>query len=137
MDSDPAPSRRSPVLPVLVALTIITVVSITYSLLHDDEHIAPCEPNAVPAEAYEIIDTIHTGGPFTYPDNDGTRFGNYEEELPIEAPGYYREYTVSTPGLGHRGERRIVTGGGTPEDPDIYYYTADHYASFCEVTDAE
>ena len=54
-------------------------------------------------------------------------FGNREQRLPQRPRGYYREYTVDTPGLGHRGARRIVTGG-TP--PDAWYYTDDHYDSF-------
>ncbi|MDQ3695040.1 MAG: ribonuclease, partial [Chloroflexota bacterium] len=41
----------------------------------------------------------------------------------------YREYTVITPGLDHRGARRIVAG----DDGAVLYYTADHYQSFVEV----
>jgi guanyl-specific ribonuclease Sa len=48
------------------------------------------------------------------------------------AGGYYREFTVETPGLGHRGARRIVTGGEIEQDPEHWYYTQDHYQSFCE-----
>jgi ribonuclease T1 len=54
-------------------------------------------------------------------------FFNREGRLPSRPRGYYREYTVDTPGLGHRGARRIVTGG---EPPDVWYYTDDHYDSF-------
>ncbi|MFC2592192.1 MAG: ribonuclease domain-containing protein, partial [Corynebacterium matruchotii] len=50
---------------------------------------------------------------------------------------YYREYTVDTPGLNHRGKRRIVTGGGSETDPDVWLYTQDHYQSFCVIPDAE
>ena len=71
---------------------------------------------------------IHQGGPFPY-EKDGTVFGNRERLLPSQKRGYYREYTVSTPGLKHRGTRRIVCGG-KPTLPDTCYYTADHYASF-------
>lgn len=127
-------ARRSPVLPVVIAFTVITLVALVYSILHEEGTPRPCGRNEVPSEGYAVISTIQDGGPFDYPDNDGQRFGNYEGELPEQPKGYYREYTVTTPGLGHRGERRIVTGGGTPEHPDVYYYTADHYQSFCEVT---
>ena len=30
-----------------------------------------------------------------------------------------------------------VVGGGTEEDPDVWYYTDDHYESFCAIPDAE
>jgi ribonuclease T1 len=61
---------------------------------------------------------------------DGTVFGNRERLLPDQTRGYYREYTVPTPGLNHRGARRIVCGGSQPRAPRACYYTADHYASF-------
>ena len=38
-------------------------------------------------------------------------FGNRERLLPTEKRGYYREYTVTTPGSRDRGARRIVCGG--------------------------
>ena len=65
---------------------------------------------------------------FAY-EKDGTVFGNRERLLPVQKRGYYHEYTVTTPGLSHRGVRRIVCGG-QPKTPDVCYYTADHYASF-------
>lgn len=58
-------------------------------------------------------------------------FGNFEGLLPEHERGYYREYTVPTPGLKHRGARRIVTGGTPLDDPPEMYYTDDHYESFC------
>ncbi len=72
---------------------------------------------------------IYQGGPFRY-DKDGTVFFNRERLLPAHPRGYYREYTVDTPGLSHRGARRIVCGGPEPKLPEACYYTADHYASF-------
>ncbi len=90
----------------------------------------------LPAEAGDIAADIEAGGPYDYPDNDNRHFGNYEGVLPEEHSDYYREYTVETPGLSHRGARRIVTGGGTETDPDVWYYTDDHYETFCEITDA-
>ena len=59
------------------------------------------------------------------------------DSLPQQAKNYYREYTVETPGIGHRGAKRIVTGGGSETDPDVWYYTDDHYESFCSIPDAE
>ncbi len=72
---------------------------------------------------------IHEGGPFRY-EKDGTVFGNRERQLPSQQRGYYREYTVPTPGLSHRGARRIVCGGRQPRQPDACFYTEDHYSSF-------
>jgi len=57
-------------------------------------------------------------------------FGNRERQLPAGPKGYYREYTVVTPGAGDRGARRIVCGGSRPTAPDDCYYSGDHYASF-------
>ncbi|HEY5971916.1 MAG TPA: ribonuclease domain-containing protein [Pseudoxanthomonas sp.] len=90
--------------------------------------------DALPAwltpEARETLRLIARGGPFPNP-QDGSVFGNREGHLPGKPRGYYREYTVETPGLGHRGARRIVTGG---QPPDVYYYSDDHYESFRSFT---
>lgn len=83
----------------------------------------------LPHEAQVTHQRIRSGGPFPY-SKDGTVFGNRERLLPIERRGYYREYTVPTPGLSHRGARRIVCGGIQRQNPEACYYTADHYASF-------
>lgn len=96
-----------------------------------------CALDTLPDEADEVVSDIQVGGPFHYPDNDGTHFGNYEGLLPDQHGDFYREYTVGTPGLDHRGARRIVTGGGSETDPEVWYYTDDHYESFCEIPDAE
>ena len=83
-------------------------------------------PAFLPPEAIATLTTIERGGPFAY-DRDGSVFQNRERRLPQAAPGYYREYTVPTPGASDRGARRIVTGGDPPE---VFYYTDDHYRSF-------
>jgi ribonuclease T1 len=83
----------------------------------------------LPAEAREVQRSIHAGGPFRYA-KDGSVFFNRERLLPRERRGYYREYTVRTPGARDRGARRIVCGGTQPTQPDACYYTDDHYASF-------
>jgi ribonuclease T1 len=72
---------------------------------------------------------ILQGGPFPY-DKDGSVFGNRERLLPRERRGYYREYTVKTPGERDRGARRIICGGRNPTAPENCWYTSDHYASF-------
>ncbi|ANE04497.1 ribonuclease domain-containing protein [Corynebacterium crudilactis] len=96
-----------------------------------------CSLTELPQKADEVVDDILAGGPFDYPNNDGVRFGNYEGVLPKQANNYYREYTVETPGLNHRGPLRIVTGGSNAQDPEVWYYTSDHYESFCAIVDAE
>jgi guanyl-specific ribonuclease Sa len=83
-------------------------------------------PAGLPPEALATLQLIERGGPFPHR-QDGTVFQNREGLLPQRPRGYYREYTVRTPGLSHRGARRIVTGGNPPE---VYYYTEDHYRSF-------
>ena len=92
----------------------------------------PACVEALPAEADEVVADIEAGGPYEYPRNDGVEFENREGILPDEDPGYYREFTVETPGLDHRGARRIVTGGPDERAPEHWYYTGDHYESFCE-----
>ena len=78
----------------------------------------------LPKEALETIALIRQGGPFPY-DRDGITFSNYQKILPPRERGWYREYTVRTPGERTRGARRIVAGrDGT------LYYTDDHYRSF-------
>jgi ribonuclease T1 len=83
----------------------------------------------LPPQGQEVMEQIRQGGPFRY-EKDGTVFGNRERQLPSQRRGYYREYTVPTPGLSHRGARRIVCGGQRPRSPDACYYTEDHYSSF-------
>ena len=102
-----------------------------------DTGIEPCDEGDLSREAADVIETIAEGGEFAYPGKDGSTFGNREGLLPAEDRGYYAEYTVPTPGESDRGARRIVTGGDTTPrdgstDPEHWYWTADHYESFCE-----
>ena len=87
----------------------------------------------LPAEAQVTYRAIHAGGPFVSA-KDGGVFGNRERALPGEARGYYREYTVPTPGTRDRGARRIVCGGRIAVAPAACFYTGDHYASFKRIT---
>jgi ribonuclease T1 len=86
----------------------------------------------LPPEAQHTAKLIRNGGPFAYA-KDGSVFGNRERHLPANVRGYYREYTVKTPGSPDRGARRIVCGGSQPTQPDACYYTSDHYASFARI----
>jgi ribonuclease T1 len=83
----------------------------------------------LPAEAKQTVVLIRAGGPFPYA-RDGAIFGNREAQLPKRSRGYYREYTVKTPGTRDRGARRIVAG-----ERGELYYTDDHYRSFRRITD--
>jgi len=92
---------------------------------------------ALPAEAHVVLARIKAGGPFAYA-RDGSVFGNREKLLPARSRGYYREYTVQTPGARDRGARRIVAGAGTAGDvrsSGEYYYSDDHYNSFRRIRD--
>ena len=82
----------------------------------------------LPREAQATVALIDAGGPYPY-SQDGVTFGNFERVLPARPRGWYREYTVRTPGERDRGPRRIVTG----DDDRQLFYTADHYASFVRV----
>lgn len=79
---------------------------------------------SLPTEAQDTIAAIDAGGPFRY-DRDGSVFQNREGRLPAHERGYWREYTVDTPGSSDRGARRLVEGGAGE-----LYYTDDHYGSF-------
>jgi ribonuclease T1 len=83
----------------------------------------------LPPEAQETERLVHRGGPFPY-SKDGSTFGNRERVLPARARGFYREYTVKTPGSRNRGAKRIVCGGREPQAPEACFYSDDHYTSF-------
>lgn len=91
--------------------------------------LAEIQLSELPAQAQETHRLILAGGPFPYA-KDGVVFGNRERLLPRKARGFYREYTVKTPGARTRGARRLICGGTPPTAPEVCYYTDDHYASF-------
>ncbi|OLR95379.1 ribonuclease domain-containing protein [Actinokineospora bangkokensis] len=84
--------------------------------------------SSLPRQARDTWALIEGGGPFPYPRNDGVTFQNREGRLPKESSGYYKEYTVPTPGSPDRGARRLITGA----EREVYY-TEDHYGSFVAV----
>jgi ribonuclease T1 len=81
----------------------------------------------LPPEALDTLELIDAGGPYPH-DQDDETFQNREGILPDEPDGYYREYTVETPGSDDRGARRIVTGSNGE-----LYWTDDHYSSFSRI----
>ncbi|MFC3453153.1 ribonuclease domain-containing protein [Amycolatopsis speibonae] len=92
----------------------------------------PVKPlTGLPSQASDTWRLIKAGGPYPYPRNDDVTFQNREKVLPAKDSGYYREYTVKTPGSPDRGAKRLVTGTGKE-----LYYTEDHYKSFVVVDPA-
>ena len=83
----------------------------------------------LPPEGQTTLQLIKKGGPFPYR-KDGSIFGNRERILPRQTRGYYKEYTVKTPGAHNRGARRIIAG-----EVGEYYYTSDHYNTFQRVVE--
>lgn len=94
---------------------------------------ATVQVGELPRQGQATYELIRQGGPFPY-GKDGMVFGNRERLLPAEKRGYYREYTVTTPGSRDRGARRIVCGGPA-RTPHACYYSADHYASFRKIVE--
>jgi ribonuclease T1 len=84
--------------------------------------------SSLPKQVAQTLALIEHDGPFPYPRNDGAVFHNSEHVLPSEPEGYYREYTVPTPGSADRGARRVIAGKNGE-----FYYTANHYVSFVRV----
>jgi ribonuclease T1 len=117
----------------LVLASILFVAAWAPHLVQAKAPLAPASAKTVslaelPRQGAQTYQLIRQGGPFAH-DKDGVVFGNRERLLPVQKRGYYREYTVVTPGAHDRGARRIVCGG-PPRTPENCYYTADHYASF-------
>ena len=78
----------------------------------------------LPREARDTLSLVRKGARLPFA-KDGAVFGNREGHLPKRPRGYYREYTVKTPGERSRGARRLVIGSRGE-----VYYTADHYNTF-------
>lgn len=126
-------NRRIP----LVGLTVVVLIALAIgqrwlpadlqSLRASSQTVA-ADLTQLPADERQAIDAtvalLKAGGPFPYR-KDGSEFSNREGRLPPQEPGYYREYTVETPGAPDRGPRRVVSGRAGE-----IYYTRDHYQSF-------
>ena len=127
-----APQKRlASVIGSLMAVCLVSVcLSTDMSWARDaGAKISVIELKQLPPEARHTHALIHSGGPFPYR-KDGVVFGNRERLLPDHARGFYREYTVPSPGVRDRGARRIVCGGKQRQSPESCFYSADHYASF-------
>lgn len=133
-----------------VALAVVVACSAAVLARGDAPRTGEIRMQELPPEAHETLRLIRRDGPYPHR-RDGTTFGNYEKRLPAARRGYYSEYTVATPGLSHRGARRIVVGcerrppvtphpTGVPglaycRDGGEAYYTADHYNSFRRIVE--
>ena len=111
------------------AMVLAPAVAQARGNLPDTESQATVALADLPVNGRKTYALILEGGPFPH-DKDGVVFGNRERILPKQKRGFYREYTVKTPGSRDRGARRIVCGGKQPTQPDACYYTSDHYNSF-------
>lgn len=119
--ASPRPTRRPAATPAAQPATPVRATRTP------DDGLPTIARSQLPREAQRTITLIQQGGPFPY-DKDGATFGNREGLLPKRPSGYYKEYTVVTPGSRDRGARRIVGGAGGE-----LYYTDDHYDSFKRV----
>lgn len=111
---------------------LATSPSVVHAKGPADAELPTIAVSQLPRQGQDMMKLIYQGGPFRY-DKDGTVFGNRERILAPKNRGYYREYTVRTPGERTRGARRIVCGGLQPTAPDACFYTDDHYASFRKI----
>ncbi len=109
-------------------LVRVLAVVLLLPLLACSSNLREIPVSRLPSEARHTLALIDAGGPFPYR-QDGVVFQNREGELPPEPSGYYREFTVPTPGSPDRGARRIIAG-----EKGERYYTSDHYRSFERVT---
>ena len=113
---------------IALALSLLAGVTTAAFARNTPEVLPDVALTDLPKEAHEVYALIGKDGPFRY-ERDGIAFGNREKLLPSKPRGYYREYTVRTPGAKNRGARRIICGG-PKTTPDACYYTDDHYQSF-------
>lgn len=117
--------------PLVALVALLLALAVGYAVQARHDHGSSPKPartvalSALPPEVATTLDRMRAGGPFPYPRNDGVVFHNNEHHLPSEPDGYYREYTVPTPGSPDRGARRLIVGRD-----GRYWYTGDHYESF-------
>jgi ribonuclease T1 len=111
----------------IVLLCVFAHITTSFLSAGEQERIATVNVTDLPKEARQTIVLIKKGGPYPYK-KDGSIFGNFERRLPLHERGYYKEFTVPSPGSRDRGARRIILGKAGE-----LYYTDDHYESFRRV----
>lgn len=112
-----------------IALASLTAPTVSAKSWFSSDTLPTIARQSLPEEALVVLQKIQQQAEFSS-SRDGSTFGNYEKILPKQRRGYYREYTVPTPGARNRGARRIVAGG---QPPEVFYYTSDHYRSFSKI----
>ncbi|HVO88787.1 MAG TPA: ribonuclease domain-containing protein [Casimicrobiaceae bacterium] len=127
----PSSARLRGGLVAIIAALITLVASTTVAARASQSDLPVIAASDLPREAREVLERVHSGGPFAY-ERDGVVFGNREQVLPPRRRGYYHEYTVPTPGERTRGARRIVCGGPA-RLPDACFYSNDHYRTFARI----
>lgn len=120
-------------LSVVVALLLLCTGAFAREPRVDAPALAAVAVSELPPEARETLALIRRGGPYPYA-KDGTVFGNREGVLPRRPRGYYKEFTVRTPGSRDRGARRIIAGGPEGRAAE-FFYTSDHYRSFRRISE--
>ena len=113
----------------VLALLLALLLAVAPAVARDNALAREIAMAELPPEARQTLELIRKGGPFPYK-QDGVVFGNREKRLPLQPRGYYREYTVETPGAKDRGARRIITGAEGER-----WYTSDHYNSFARIVE--
>ncbi len=91
--------------------------------------------NELPPPFEDTARQVKQGGPFNFSHSEGETFHNVGGHLPDMDLGYYRSYTVQFRRDLHkgRGTMRLVTGGWEPRNPDVWYFTREHYSDFKRV----
>jgi ribonuclease T1 len=121
-------NRSAALLPAFLLAFLVGIVlpggELAEARRYVDQVLPVVQVDDLPREVRETLTLIKQGGPFPYK-RDGVMFSNRERRVPAQPNGYYREYTVPTPGARDRGARRIIVG-----KPGEYYYTDDHYNTF-------
>lgn len=124
-------SHRASRVSVGLLVLIAFFVFISSAGARDSTNVETIAVSDLPEQGRDVLKLIRAGGPFQHANKDGSTFGNFEKKLPKQPRGYYKEYTVPTPGAKNRGARRIVCGGDVRStSSSTCYYTADHYNSF-------
>jgi len=118
-DSEPSEGEDTETTPVFP-----TAVAPSAPVIDPESGLQMVDLADLPPEAADTVELIDAGGPFPY-DTDGVTFLNSDGNLPDREDGYYRLYTVDTPGSSNRGSLRVVSGTGGE-----FYWTDDRFESF-------
>ena len=85
--------------------------------------------SSCPLEARQTLALIQAGGPFPYAQDGKTCSQSRKAPADASERGYYREYTVKTPGR-KTAARAASSAVDAARRLHEYFYTDDHYRSF-------